>query len=539
MPYLRRAASMMLACTALLILPAGAQAAGAPAGMFGFGDWGWPSTTTLDRESAQGVRTWRVPLDFRAIGATKGSYNFTGFDGLVLNAARRNVRILPVLTGCPAWACPSGGPANSATALPEWKAFVTAAVKRYGTGGSLWAANPTVSARPVLEWQVLNEVNGSDAWPNPSAAAYAQFLVATAPAIRAADPQAKVVLAGLPQKMTIWMQDYLPALYAQPGFKDAVDVIAIHGYAPTPGETLTTLDTARKIMVANGDSATPLWITEMGWSTGGPVHPFTVTEATQAANLRSSWTTMVGCRARWNLERVMWFGVRDITITTGMTDYWGYHKGMFRLDGTAKPSLAEADRLTSGADLGAAGSTCSLPGGTTIDTTPPETTLASTPGARTQSFTPAFQFASNEAGVTYECRYNANGFRPCPVDANGTWTASTLWQGAFTFDVRALDPSGNADPTPAHTSFIVDRQMPDTYVSGTWGNVAIGPVSLTLSASEPVLRYECRVDSGAWATCTSPFTTTMPAGSHTISVRATDLAGWVDTSPAVPWYQAR
>ena len=36
---------------------------------------------------------------------------------------------------------------------------------------------------------------------------------------------AAVVLSGLGEKMTIWLKDYLPALYAQPGFKNAFDYV--------------------------------------------------------------------------------------------------------------------------------------------------------------------------------------------------------------------------------------------------------------------------------------------------------------------------
>jgi hypothetical protein len=85
-------------------------------------------------------------------------------------------------------------------------------------------------------------------------------------------------------------------------------------------------------------------------------------------------------------------------------------------------------------------------------------------------------------------------------------------------------------------TFIVDLTPPDTYVAGTWGYVSAGTVSLTLSANEPVSGYDCKVDSGSWARCTSPFTTTLTAGNHTISVRATDLAGNADPLPASPWY---
>jgi hypothetical protein len=127
---------------------------------------------------------------------------------------------------------------------------------------------------------------------------------------------------------------------------------------------------------------------------------------------------------------------------------------------------------------------------------------------------------------------------PCPLGADGRWhPAAPLAGGSYTLEVRAVDPQGNADASPARDTFVVDTTPPDTYVAGTWGNVTARTVSLTLSANEPVQRFECRVDSGAWATCASPFTTTLPVGNHTISVRAIDVAGLADPNPAAPWYK--
>jgi hypothetical protein len=524
--------------SAFLLPAASAQAATPPSGMFGLGDWAWPSAATLDRQSAHGLKTWRVPLSYTSVGGVQGSLNFSGYDTLIANAAKDGVAPLFVLTGCPAWACPTGGPANSATALPGWKAFVTAAVQRYGSNGSFWATHPIVPKVPVTSWQVLNEVNGSDQWPSPDPAAYAAMLIATSASIRAADPAAKVVLSGLPQKMTIWMKDYLPALYAVPGFKAAVDVIAIHGYAVLPTDVPAILDTAKRIMIANGDAAKPLWITEMSWATAGPAHPFVTTEANQAAYLQTSWDTLLGCRARWNLDRVYWYGYSD---HAGTPDYWGYHNGLLRLDGTAKPALSAFEQFTAAAPLpGTRGDTCGLPGDTVIDTTVPDTSITAGPPARTNVAQPVFRFASTEAGVHYSCRLDGSAWTACPPAADGTWRPATaLAGGTHTLIVAATDAQANTDATPATRTWVRDTTPPDTYVAGTWGNVAVGPVSLTLTASEPVVRYECEVDAGPWATCTSAFSTSLALGHHTISVRSVDVAGNVDPNPAVPWYQVR
>ncbi len=57
--------------------------------------------------------------------------------------------------------------------------------------------------------------------------------------------------------------------------------------------------------------------------------------------------------------------------------------------------------------------------------------------------------------------------------------------------------------------------------------------SFSFSSSESPSTFECRVDSAAFAPCTSPASTaaTTAAGAHTFSVRATDFAGNVDPTP--------
>ena len=56
---------------------------------------------------------------------------------------------------------------------------------------------------------------------------------------------------------------------------------------------------------------------------------------------------------------------------------------------------------------------------------------------------------------------------------------------------------------------------------------------MAFSASESGATFECRLDGGAWAACTSPKTYTgLALAQHTVDVRATDAAGNVDGSPA-------
>jgi hypothetical protein len=78
-----------------------------------------------------------------------------------------------------------------------------------------------------------------------------------------------------------------------------------------------------------------------------------------------------------------------------------------------------------------------------------------------------------------------------------------------------------------------DTTPPDTFIdSGPSGSVADTSATFSYSADEPST-FQCRLDGGAFAPCTSPTPyTNLTAGSHTFQVAATDGSGNVDASPA-------
>jgi len=335
-----RSVAVLISVTACLCLlagspsPAHARDPGPQVRRSLFALTGWQPPTPREAQSLgrRGLRSYRLALIWESVEPRRGRFNWASYDAFVERLASRRIGTFFMIYGCPAWACHGGKP-TTGSARSAWSAFVRAAVRRYGNGGSFWRAHPGLPYLPVSHWQVWNEVNGAF----PRAPVYASLLHSSAQAIRAADPTSRVVLGGLGEKMAVWLRDYLPRLYAVPGFAGDFDVMAPEGYAVKPKHLAGILRTTRRIMRRFGDRAKPLWITEMSWATGGPPFPFVTTRRGQARKLRVSYDLLMACRKRWNLQRVYWFGLRDKRAPGA--DYWGYHNGLLTVSGRWKPAM--------------------------------------------------------------------------------------------------------------------------------------------------------------------------------------------------------
>lgn len=170
----------------------------------------------------------------------------------------------------------------------------------------------------------------------------------------------------------------------------------------------------------------------------------------------------------------------------------------------------------------------------TSDHTPPETSITTGPadGATVTTANAGFGFSADESGSTFECKLDSGGFESCSSPRN----LSGLENGSHTFSVRATDPNGNTDPTPATRTFTVaiDSTPPDTVIdSGPNGTITVDAATIVFHATESGSTFECKLDSGGFQPCTSPRALSgLANGAHTFAVRATDAAGNVDASPA-------
>ena len=108
----------------------------------------------------------------------------------------------------------------------------------------------------------------------------------------------------------------------------------------------------------------------------------------------------------------------------------------------------------------------------THDGTEPDTSIDAGPSGPTNDATPTFEFSSGEAGSTFECRIHPDG-DPAPAfgacsDGGEHTPAADLPDGDHVFEVRATDPAGNPDASPASRGLTVDATAPDApALSGT------------------------------------------------------------------------
>ena len=332
-------AAAVAAVLSALALP-GAATAQVPAGFFGVVPQGPVSEADLDRMEGT-VETLRVPVEWFAVEARRGVADFAALDRLLGATAERGIRVLPVVSGTPAWLRPSPAlPPLGATGLRAYAGFLRALVRRYGAGGRFWDGRAV--RLPVRAWQVWNEPNFPAFWrPKPSPWGYAKLLRVAAAAIRGADPKARVVLAGVAPivgSMKPWT--FLRRLYAVPGVSRWFDVAAVHPYSVTLRGTVAQIILARRAMVAAGDARTPLVVGELAVaSRGSEPTSFVRGEAEQAAYLAAAFDLLTRGRGRWRLAGLYWYGWQDSDRADAFCAFCE-GSGLMRLDGTAKPAWA-------------------------------------------------------------------------------------------------------------------------------------------------------------------------------------------------------
>jgi polysaccharide biosynthesis protein PslG len=367
----RRARSKLaslLAGAASLALASGcgSSAGGVPHPFYGIA----PSTTLTRADFARmanaNVGSLRFGLSWPALQAAPGApFNWTLTDPFVAGAAREGIELLATLDGTPSFeaggctTCTRQILVATAAQRAAWKAFVKAAVERYGPGGSFWSDNPSLPEDPIRRWQIWNEQNSPNQ-KNP-APRYARLLRLSDHAIESVDPGAEIVLGGMfgtpvgsrRQGVTAW--SYLNRLYAAGARRD-FDAVALHPYARNLAGIAYQIRRVRAVLDGNGDGAKSIFVDEIGWGSGaGTRYPgtgsrgqvFVVSPRQQKRNLIASFRLLTNHRNTWHIAGVYWYGWKDpLNPPPGLCAFC-YSSGLYEANGkTPKPALAAFERFT-------------------------------------------------------------------------------------------------------------------------------------------------------------------------------------------------
>jgi len=154
----------------------------------------------------------------------------------------------------------------------------------------------------------------------------------------------------------------------------------------------------------------------------------------------------------------------------------------------------------------------------------------------------------------FECRLDGQPWFDCsgdprcvggtgPQSCQGVQLSLTdLAVGSHTLLVRAVDPAGNVDDSPAYCAWSVDVTTPDTLILSHPDSLAQSTTaSFTFGSNvSNVATYMCALDAGpeppaeAFAPCASVTTFTgLAEGAHTLVVYVVTTEGVVDETPAV------
>jgi hypothetical protein len=190
-------------------------------------------------------------------------------------------------------------------------------------------------------FEIWNEENEPYFWPpTPSPTNYLAMLRACYTAIKQADPQALVLNGGLSDGGSSGV--YLNTLYSN-GARPFFDALSQHVYSRAPTNESVVFGN-RSVMVARGDSAKNIWVTECGWPTyTNSADPNAVSLITQAQYLNDLYTRLAGYSY---VRAAFWYNLRSFDETQKEGSF-----GILFPDFSKKPSFDALKNWTARAGI--------------------------------------------------------------------------------------------------------------------------------------------------------------------------------------------
>jgi hypothetical protein len=251
----------------------------------------------------RGLRLWDTRTAWLNLQPARDQWNFSQLDALVQKAADNGVSdVTLVLAGTPRWAASTVAPTDAAwmgpgsasmpTTLDDWRTYVDTVVRRY--------------PGRITSYEIGNEPNLLTFWSG-TPEQYAQYVLTAAQAIRAADPNATILVNGA----LVRGKSDLPAIgtwlapLAALGGANAVDAVSVHFYpmASKLADNDAMLSAMNDQLDAAGWGDVPRWITEVNIRSGSAMLSGDQKEAVQALAEQ-----MIGN----GYERAYWYAWTDL-----------------------------------------------------------------------------------------------------------------------------------------------------------------------------------------------------------------------------------
>ncbi len=214
----------------------------------------------LDHAVTLGVEWIRQPFIWSEIQPEPDRWTWDRWDRIISETRARNLQTFAVLNVAPDWVGDSPDP-------EAFAAFATAVAERYGES--------------LTYYQIWHNPNLADSWgghANPYL--YTELLSRASEAIRAVDPEAKIVLGSLAPTVERGDRNYAEDLFLtmlyEAGAGDYFDVVSVqpYGFETGPYDRRVERDVlnfsrsilVREVLIAYGDAEKAVWSSDFGWN---------------------------------------------------------------------------------------------------------------------------------------------------------------------------------------------------------------------------------------------------------------------------------
>lgn len=285
------------------------------------------------------IDTIRCSFGWDDYEPVRGQYDFVWLEEFVSLADQYGIKVRPYIAYTAEWAGARGEDDiywnNPPAMYRDWWNFVSHLAQ-------------ALSDHPnVLSYEIYNEENMS-LWWDGSPEQYQETLKEAAWAIRAADPDAQILLGGLTHPDYDWLGGLTQAGYAQ-----YYDIVPFHAYPETWSDPDVVVENylgseySRRFVPENhkGGEGKPIWINEMGYAT---------TPGRTEEDQANWWARAVSTfLAEPEIEHIGVYEIKDLDPgVQAIGDDKNYYLGLTYKDRTRKLAFHTVDLLTDLLDTG-------------------------------------------------------------------------------------------------------------------------------------------------------------------------------------------